>query len=332
MFAGFLDIARKDVEISSKAASTLNLDLHVEFINKYTANRDDYEFVMAEPLRISAMYWCASALDLAGRLDRLNRAEVLEYIRDCRRNDGGYAPAANHDSHLLHTLCAIQLLIIFDALDDECDRAAVANYVAQRQNPDGSFSGDSSNEVDTRFSLCALATLHLIDKPTAVNVPKAIEFVTRCYNFDGGFGTVPGSESHAGQVYCCVGALAIAGSLRLIDVDRTAAWLAQRQCPSGGLNGRPEKLPDVCYSWWVLASLAMLRRLSWIDASKITAFILACQDDEEGGMADRPGDYPDPFHTNFGLAGLALFGHPGLQKIDPVFCMTKKSLKHLSFM
>ena len=27
-----------------------------------------------------------------------------------------------------------------------------------------------------------------------------------------------------------------------------------------GLNGRPEKLPDVCYSWWVLASLAILNR------------------------------------------------------------------------
>ena len=32
-------------------------------------------------------------------------------------------------------------------------------------------------------------------------------------------------------------------------------------------------------------------------------FILASQDDELGGIADRPGDWIDPFHTLFGLAG-----------------------------
>ena len=29
---------------------------------------------------------------------------------------------------------------------------------------------------------------------------KAVEFILACMNFDGGFGVVPGSESHAGQV------------------------------------------------------------------------------------------------------------------------------------
>ena len=29
--------------------------------------------------------------------------------------------------------------------------------------------------------------------------------------------------------------------------------------------GRPEKLPDVCYSWWVLASLKIIGKLHWID-------------------------------------------------------------------
>jgi len=34
----------------------------------------------------------------------------------------------------------------------------------------------------------------------AINVDKAAEFVLKCQNFDGGFGSRPGSESHAGQV------------------------------------------------------------------------------------------------------------------------------------
>jgi prenyltransferase beta subunit len=42
------------------------------------------------------------------------------------------------------------------------------------------------------------------------DIDAAVRFIVECRNFDGGFGSVPGSESHAGQVYCCVGALAIA--------------------------------------------------------------------------------------------------------------------------
>jgi geranylgeranyl transferase type-2 subunit beta len=55
------------------------------------------------------------------------------------------------------------------------------------------------------------------------------------------------------------------GHLHLIDADRLGWWLCERQLPSGGLNGRPEKLPDVCYSWWVLSALTILGRLHWID-------------------------------------------------------------------
>lgn len=30
-----------------------------------------------------------------------------------------------------------------------------------------------------------------------------------------------------------------------VDIDTLAWWLAERQLPNGGLNGRPEKLEDV---------------------------------------------------------------------------------------
>jgi geranylgeranyl transferase type-2 subunit beta len=137
---------------------------------------------------------------------------------------------------------------------------------------------------------------------------------------------------HEIKVYCCLGSLAICESLHRINTDRTAEWLAERQCPSGGLCGRPEKLPDVCYSWWVLASLAILGRTHWVDKNSLTQFILASQDDETGGIADRPGDMPDPFHTVFGLSGLSLLNHEELESVDPIFCMTKRTLGKYSFL
>ncbi|VDQ17371.1 unnamed protein product [Trichobilharzia regenti] len=82
-----------------------------------------------------------------------------------------------------------------------------------------------------------------------IDIEACATYLEQCQNLDGCFGTQPGSESHAGQAYCVVGALAILRRLRRLNIDRAAWWLAERQLPSGGLNGRPEKQPDVCYSW-----------------------------------------------------------------------------------
>jgi geranylgeranyl transferase type-2 subunit beta len=113
--------------------------------------------------------------------------------------------------------------------------------------------------------------LHMVD------VTAAINHVQACANFDGGYGVRPGAESHAGQTFTCLGALAIANRLDLVDRDRAGRWLSERQVEKGGLNGRPEKLEDVCYSWWVVSSLAMIGRLHWIDGQKLQSFILDCQ-------------------------------------------------------
>lgn len=98
--------------------------------------------------------------------------------------------------------------------------------VLARQLPDGSFTGDVWGEVDTRFSYCAVATLSLLGAldrlrarvyPVATDgsvrptpggtaqghvmdgVAATIRFIEACRNFDGGYGSVPGAESHAGQ-------------------------------------------------------------------------------------------------------------------------------------
>uniref|UniRef100_A0A914WGE3 Geranylgeranyl transferase type-2 subunit beta n=1 Tax=Plectus sambesii TaxID=2011161 RepID=A0A914WGE3_9BILA len=323
--SAMFDFARKDVEVGESAPKELLLEKHADYIHAYEQKKDSYEYIMAEFLRMSGVYWCLTAMDLAKSLDRMNRADILQFIKESQTESGGFAASQGHDPHLLHTLCAVQILVMFDAVD-EVSSDRIVEYVKARQNEDGSFGGDEWNEIDTRFSLCAVACLKLLNRLDAIDIPKATAYVLSCQNFDGGFGTRPGSESHSGQIYCCLGTLAILGELHRIDADRIGWWLCERQCASGGLNGRPEKLPDVCYSWWVLASLAIIGRLHWIDKVSMKRFILACQDDETGGFADRPGDMPDPFHTVFGLAGLSLLGEERLKPVNPVFCMPEDRL------
>jgi geranylgeranyl transferase type-2 subunit beta len=169
----------------------------------------------------------------------------------------------NHDSHILYTLSALQILAICQSLH-LIDYDRVATFISQLQLSDGSFMGDVWGEIDTRFSYCALSAMSIMGKLRSgmINVDKAVEFVTRCKNFDGGFGAVPGAEYHAGQIFCCVGALSICEAVDNIDIDLLGWWLSERQCDSGGLNGRPEKQADVCYSWWILSCLSIIGRVS----------------------------------------------------------------------
>lgn len=115
---------------------------------------------------------------------------------------------------------------------------------------------------------------------------------------------------------------------------------------------------DVCYSWWILSALCILGRLDWIDTNRLQvrrsphthvrpclvglhtnrtsphtqSFILQCQDPDDGGIADRPGNVADVFHTFFGVAGLALLGYfdgkdgsegryAHYRPIDPVYAL-----------
>ena len=309
---------------------------HVEFVVNLDKNQDSVEYIASEYLRASGVYWGLSALEVLNSGSSLEKEAIASFAASCASLSGsaslgGYGGSPGHDAHLLYTLSCVQLLALCGRLD-LVDRDATAGYVRSLQKDDGSFSGDKWGEIDTRFTYCAFQTLALLGRLNDVDVKKAVEYISKCRNFDGGFGAVPGAESHAGQIFCCVGALAIAGEGALERVvgsnggaDLLGWWLSERQVDSGGLNGRPEKQSDVCYSWWILSSLSILGRVNWIDQEKLADFILECQD-PSGGIADRPGNMADVFHTFFGVAGLSLLGKLGENStrhraIDPVYAL-----------
>ena len=45
------------------------------------------------------------------------------------------------------------------------------------------------------------------------------------------------------------------------------------------------------------------------------------QDEDSGGISDRPEDVADVYHTFFGVAGLALLGYEGLQAVEPMYAL-----------
>ncbi|KAJ3894137.1 rab geranylgeranyltransferase [Lentinula edodes] len=263
---------------------------------------------------MNAIYWGLTALCTMNHREALDRDEMIDYVMSCWDEEtGGFGAHPDHDAHILSTLSAIQILVTQDAIG-RLDIDRVVKFILSLQQPSGVFSGDSFGEIDTRFSYIAVNALSLLRRLGDLDVEKTVSYIVQCRNFDGGFGSRIGAESHAGQVFVCCAALTILDRLDEIDTPTLSWWLAERQLPNGGLNGRPEKLEDA-------TSLSMLKKVHYIDSDKLISFILSAQDPEGGGIADRPGDMPDVFHTHFGIAGLSLLGYPGLVDIDPVYCM-----------
>ncbi|KAF8822302.1 prenyltransferase and squalene oxidase repeat-containing protein [Cardiosporidium cionae] len=166
-------------------------------------------------------------------------------------------------------------------------------------------------------------------------------------NSDGGFGGSPGNESHAGLTFCAISCLCLLGkldSLKKIHRQRLIRWLSERQTLCGGMNGRPGKAADVCYSFWVTATLAILgvSLSSVIRIPSLVDYIFKCQhasggfsripplndQDQQQFTAENSGAkqlFPtlfeqstqqnaleteaDPFHTFFALAALAILAH-----------------------
>ncbi|KAB2609486.1 geranylgeranyl transferase type-2 subunit beta-like [Pyrus ussuriensis x Pyrus communis] len=272
---------------------------HVQFILSVEKKKDSLEAVAMEHPRMNGEYWYLTTLDLLGKLQAVDVDEVVSWVLQCQHDSGGFGGNIGHDPYVQYTLSAVQVLVLFNKID-VLDADKVASYVATLQNEDGSFSGDGFSYI-------------------AISVEKAVNYTVSCKNHDGGFGCTPGGESHAGQS---------------IDKDLLGWWLCERQVNSGdilnkakvkpgGLNGHPEKLCDIWYSWWVLSSLVMIDRVHWIGKERLVKFVLDCQDIENGGISDRPDDVVDVYHTYFGVAGLSLLQYPGVKAIDPILCFTR---------
>jgi len=93
-------------------------------------------------------------------------------------------------------------------------------------------------ETDLRFVYCAAAICSMLNDWTGMDKLKAKEYILNCQSYDGGFGMVPGSESHGGGTFCAVAALHLMGFVQAelasnlrdsasIDIRMLLEWCLQ---------------------------------------------------------------------------------------------------------
>jgi protein farnesyltransferase subunit beta len=212
------------------------------------------------------------------------------------------------------------------------DRQAFYRILRTLKMPDGSFRASYSMECDVRTTFAALAVASILNMLTPELTANSFEFIMSCRNYDGGFSPRPELESHGGYVFCAIGVLKILGRLGEVDLARVIRWLVHRQMEfSGGFNGRPNKLVDSCYSWWIGAPCRIIAEFLgippfWNRSAMISYLLQMAQTDY--GFCSRPNEKSDLFHTCLSMAGLCLFcegklGDLKLPEMDHIIPCTK---------
>lgn len=91
----------------------------------------------------------------------------------------------------------------------------------------------------------------------------------------------------------------------------------------GGFQGRTNKLVDGCYSFWQGALVPIIQALiAKIDPESrdfiknpvfhreaLQEYVLICCQRSAGGLLDKPGKYPDLYHTCYTLSGVSVSQH-----------------------
>lgn len=91
---------------------------HIEYVLNLDKDEESkFEHIITDHLRMNAIYWALCCLDLLGKKEGLPKDDLLKFIKACHNEDGGFSGNIGHDSHLLYTLSAIQILAILDSLD-----------------------------------------------------------------------------------------------------------------------------------------------------------------------------------------------------------------------
>ncbi|KAK9475510.1 terpenoid cyclases/Protein prenyltransferase [Dipodascopsis tothii] len=355
-------------------ADTLDRSTHIAYYRRHLRLLPQ-PYTSTDLSRLTLIFFCVSALDLLQALpvgtDELSQTREWAnwiYLHCMLDDSSGFRGSPGTDSHIASTYFAIATLAILRDDFKRVNRGRILGWLKQCQRVSGDFKGSFAplllsnkphGELDLRFGYCASALRWMLAGEGGsddYDTGACADFIMRCINYDGGIGQEPGTESHGGLTYCGLSTLMLLNridNLTLEQKRRLTRWLVSRQIKgstedqtevfdlgssglAAGFNGRVNKDPDTCYSFWIGASLSILGDFSLIDFNANANFLLACtQNRRFGGFGKLPGDFadadtPDVMHSYLGLAALSLSSQEmHLRHLDPALCLTTETKSYL---
>ena len=241
--------------------------------------------------------------------------------------------ALGDDLSRVHKTAILQTLTSLQKDDGSFIAISSSNDCNNEQN-----EKKEDDDCDLRFLYTAISIWYLLksndndDDNPIINIETATNYILSCITYDGSLGLTPGREGHGGSTFCGLASLYLMDVLddvmnRRVELkgwkDDLIRWCVSRQYPLhgtiysntiehngstnqvAGMCGRPNKLEDTCYSYWVGGTLHLLNESHLLDGWALRDYVLSCQS-TYGGFGKLVGAMPDVLHSFYSLAWLSL--------------------------
>ncbi|PGH27311.1 hypothetical protein AJ80_01021 [Polytolypa hystricis UAMH7299] len=331
----------QDGPFNQFGVAKLDRDEHIAFLYD-SLEMYPSGFVALDASRPWMVYWALAGLYLLGEDVTKYRERVIASAAPMQNSSGGFGGGHGQMPHCASSYAMILSLAMVGGEEafNLINRTTLWEWLGQLKQPDGGFQVCVGGEEDVRGAYCVMVIVALLDLPLELspNAPARKfghttfmsglpEYLSRCQTFEGGISGSPGTEAHGAYAFCALACLCILGEPdeminKYIDLPLLISWLSARQsAPESGFAGRTNKLVDGCYSHWVGGCWPLIQAAltgAQTDPSAmhaivgnlysregLTRYILNCCQSQQGGLRDKPGKYPDSYHTCYVLAGLS---------------------------
>ena len=198
-------------------------------------------------------------VSLGDDLSRCDKTAILQTLQSLQKVDGSFVAISSNNNN---NNCNKKASIDDETEDDDCD---------------------------LRFMYTAIVIWYLLKPPsniddaeeTIINIDAATSYILSCISYDGALGLTPGREGHGGSTFCGIASLYLMGVLDDVMAreelrgwkETLIQWCVKRQFTkpridsenneqqnvfyngesnnAAGMQGRPNKLQDTCYSYWI---------------------------------------------------------------------------------
>ena len=281
-----------------------------------------------------AMTYCAlcTLLALNDDLSRINRTGILQTLQSMQHSDGSFSSISPRrrvnkfgeenvkkdmmigegevdepDLRFVYTAAAIRYLLLSssedsnenDTINDhDIDVDAAVSYIYSCISYDGAFGLNPGREGHGGSTFCGVAALYLLG---ALNYNHS--------NKDNDIGKeriLLGGKRPQGWkdnlVRWCV------SRQRILNFDHLGMYTPSTittTTDAAGMQGRPNKPEDTCYSYWIGGTLHLLNKARLLDGCALRDYVLNCQS-PYGGFGKVQGSMPDLLHSFYSLAWLSL--------------------------
>ncbi|RXM93089.1 Protein farnesyltransferase subunit beta, partial [Acipenser ruthenus] len=143
-------------------------------------------------------YWILHSLELLDEsVPSSVASDVCKFLARCQSPSGGFAGGPGQHPHLAPTYAAVNALCIIG-------------------------TEEAYNVID-RSAYCAASVASLTNIITAPLFEGTPSWITRCQNWEGGLGGVPGLEAHGGYTFCGMAAMVILQKEHMLDLKSLLA-------------------------------------------------------------------------------------------------------------